>query len=415
MEGKKILLFLLVSVLLPDIASAAWTSFRGDDMNSGSSEISISGSEDLGIDLEIKGDGSIQGAVIGTENLLAFNTLNGSLYITNSEGELIFKRQVAGELFNSPMLDMDRNSVVISTSEGEVLSYNIDNGSREWNISLGEGASIHSSPNIKDGRIIVTSYDSNVYCIDSGTGKVIWTFTGCGGQIHTTPSFLDGFVYFGSCDGKLYALYLDNGSEAWSFQAEYIPSSPAVNKGRVFFGSFDERFYCLEAKSGDMIWNVSHGSSVFSSPAVSEDVVCFGTDDGYLHLHETVSGSELWSTMITDSSLETGPVLIKDHVIVTFKDGLLVVSMENGSIERGFELGDSSSCSPSVIGGKIFFGDSSGFVRSVEEIEGDHDNTYEIGVEDDPERDLIVMVIGIVIIISVGIFLYIGYLRIRTD
>lgn len=418
MEGK-LFSSILVVLLLGGTASGTWTSFRGDEENTGSRTNSIGSPEDLKIRWEFKGDGPVQGAVVGMEDLLAFSTMNGSVYILNTEGEISYKRQVKGKIFNSPMIDPENNTLLTGTSEGEVLSYSLHDGILQWNTTVGDGSSIQSCPKLKEDTIIITSYDSNVYCLDPETGKEKWNFTGCGGQVHTTPAFYQGdgedLVLFGSCDGKLYALHRSNGTEAWSFQAEYIPSSPAVYDGSVYFGSFDDNLYCLKASSGDKIWNRSLGSSVFSSPAVSEQYLCAASDDGIVHLLDRDSGEVEWSLRMTDSSLETSPVLGSDLAAVSFDSGLRVLSLEDGSVIRGFETGDSSETSPSFVGDMILFGDSAGYVRAIGEVKDNEKDPLDMGEEDDPERDIVVIIVGIIVLIGFAVVLYLGYLRIRRN
>lgn len=419
MMGKIGPVLFILLVLTVNSASGSWTSFRGDYENSGSFLDDIGKISDLELEWEFKGDGAIQGAIVGNDEYLAFNTLNGSLYVLNMDGKLVYKRQVEGRLFNSPLLDENGHNIFIATGSGKVISYSLNDGKRVWNTTIGRGSSIQSSPKLKEDTLIVTSYDSNVYCLDPDTGLEIWNFTGCGGQIHTTPAFFEDndrdLVIFGSCDGKLYALNRETGTEAWSFQAEYIPSSPSLRNGRVYFGSFDERLYCLNASDGMEIWNTTLGSSIFSSPSISDDHVSAASDDGKLHLLDPTNGDLLWSIEITDSSLETSPVLIKEHVLVTYSSGLAILSLKDGARVRGFELGDSSETSPSVIDGSILFGDSLGYVRALAISEDPGKETLDIGVEDDPDRDILVIFIGIIILLGIGSLLYVGYLRIRRD
>jgi outer membrane protein assembly factor BamB len=418
MEGK-VFSAIMTLVLLAGTASGTWNSFRGDDENTGSSMASFESTKDLKIEWEFKGDGPVRGAVVGIEDLLAFSTMNGSVYILNGDGEMSYKRQVKGKIFNSPMIDPENDTMLVATSDGEVLSYSLYEGIKKWNTTVGDGSSIHSCPKQKEDTVIITSYDSNIYCLDPATGEERWNFTGCGGQVHTTPAFFEDddrdLVLFGSCDGKLYALHRSNGTEAWSFQAEYIPSSPAVYEDRVYFGSFDDNLYCLTANSGEVVWNTSLGSSIFSSPAVSEQYVCAASDDGLVHLLNAETGEIIWSERLTDSSLETSPLICPDLIAVTYDSGLGILSLEDGSVLRGFEVGDSSETSPSIVDNMILFGDSAGYARAISEIEDNGEEPLDMGEEDDPERDIVVIIVGIIVLIGFAVVLYLGYLRIRRN
>ncbi len=409
-----IILLILISVPV----SGGWTSFRADDRNSGTSDLYIDDLSSLEVRWEYRGDSAIQMAIVGNEDRVIFNTMNGSIYILDTDtGAFVYKRQVSGPLYNSPLIDGDR--FIVATGSGEVISYLLENGVKLWNVTLGDGGQIRSSPKIMDGSVLVSSYDSNVYSLNAENGEIEWTFTGCGGQIHTTVTFYQGndldLVIFGSCDGNLYAIDRTSGALVWNFTAEYIPSSPVVVDDLVYFGSFDGSITCLDVVNGLSKWSTPLSSSIYSSASVDGEVLCVGTDEGKFYLLDSLNGDIIWEMRISEGSIETSPVLMKEHVLVTSGDGLQILSRKNGSIVRGFEHGDSSDSSPSVIDGLIFSGDSNGYVRAVGIDEKETIEPLDIGIEDDPGRDLLTLIIGSFLIIGIGIILYIGYLKIRRS
>ncbi|MBL9135726.1 MAG: PQQ-binding-like beta-propeller repeat protein [Verrucomicrobiales bacterium] len=66
----------------------------------------------------------------------------------------------------------------------------------------------------------------------------------------------DGRVFFGSsADDKLYCLDTKTGREIWTYFAEGpIRLAPTIEGDRVFFGSDDGCITCLDAASGSVIW-----------------------------------------------------------------------------------------------------------------------------------------------------------------
>ena len=409
---------LLILISLP--VSGDWTSFRGDERNSGTSDLDIwdVGSRSLQVLWETRGDAAIQMAVVGNEDRVIFNTLNGSIYVLDTNtGAFVYKRQVSGPLYNSPVIFGD--VFIVATGSGEVISYLMENGVKLWNTTLGDGDQIRSSPKIKDGSVLISSYDSNVYSLNAENGELEWTFTGCGGQIHTTVTFYQGndldLVIFGSCDGNLYAIDRGSGALVWNFTAEYIPSSPVIVDDLVYFGSFDGSITCLDVLNGRSKWSTPLSSSIYSSASADGEVLCVGTDEGKFYLLDSVNGDIIWEVNISQGSIKTSPVLVKKHVLITSGNGLQILSRKNGSIVRGFEHGDSSDSSPSVIDGLIFFGDSNGYVRAIGIDEKETVDPLDIGIEDDPGRDLLTLIIGSFLIIGIGIILYIGYLKIRRS
>lgn len=412
--------FLIIVLTLVYIMMAAhisgWSSFRGDEKNSGTAE-TVFDPVKLNVDWEYRSDGEIQGVVVGEENRIAFTTRNGSVYVLDAqEGAFVYKRQPATERIHAnPVIVREENGLIISTDNGKVIRYDMNSGDEVWHTDLGNSTSVKVSPNYRDDTLVITTEGSDIYCLDIDDGSFRWNFTGCGGRAETSPSFYsDGdkdLVIFGACDGNLYALDRETGDLDWYYSAREIPSSSAIFDDKVVFGSFDQHLYCLDAGSGELVWRSDLGAPVFSSPSVDEKGIAVGTDEkGPVLL--SWSGEVLLEIDL-GTSMGSSPVLLDDMVIVNNENGMFVLSREDGAILRGFELGDADDTSPSVIGDTIYFGDKNGYVRAVREKDENGKEPLDMGEEDDPGRDLFVLVVGSVVFIVFCILLYIGYRKIR--
>jgi outer membrane protein assembly factor BamB len=159
----------------------------------------------------------------------------------------------------------------------------------------------YSGPTIFQDKVLIgmgVSGERNygvLYCLDIGTGSVIWSFkTGAGASgygVTTSAAVAYDQIFFGSCDGKLYSLDL-NGNHLWNFTTndkdDGIYSSPAVADGKVFFGSSDNIFYCLNAYNGSLIWKYELDEpkgmyGVVSAPAVAYNRVFVAGNNGNLY------------------------------------------------------------------------------------------------------------------------------------
>ncbi len=124
---------------------------------------------------------------------------------------------------------------------------------QKWIASIGEGL---TAPVIAGQRVYLASQDSNrVYCLDAGTGKVVWQFT-TDGPIDSPPTFYKGILVFGSRAGSVYALKADDGRLVWRFRA--APGSVRIVAfGRLesvwpVIGStlvMDDKVYCVAGRS----------------------------------------------------------------------------------------------------------------------------------------------------------------------
>jgi len=69
------------------------------------------------------------------------------------------------------------------------------------------------------GRVYVAQPETHtVFCLDSDTGKVLWSYQ-TGGRVDSPPSICNGIAVFGCRDGWVYALRAFDGELIWRFRA----------------------------------------------------------------------------------------------------------------------------------------------------------------------------------------------------
>jgi outer membrane protein assembly factor BamB/ubiquinone/menaquinone biosynthesis C-methylase UbiE len=138
---------------------------------------------------------------------------------------------------------------------------------------------------IADGRLYFgSSVDHQVHCRRADTGETIWTFF-TGGPVRLAPTIAGGRVYFGSDDGFVYCLEAGTGKLVWKLRAgpddewmlargEMISRWPIrtgvlVDDGTAYFGAglfpHEEVYlYAVDASDGRIEWrrdNISHGDA----------------------------------------------------------------------------------------------------------------------------------------------------------
>jgi len=366
--NTKSLIPVLVALVMVSGSVHGWSSFRGDVRNTGYVNETLNENEGLSptTGWVVKLDSAVScspvmgdfGVVVGTEN--------GTLYcLDRSNGGELWTSRMSGPIRSTPAYSDDTGYVIVCDDTGRATAFRAIDGSEVWTWQSATGGQVISSPLVARSRVVFGSYDSSVYCLSERNGSLMWRFTGCSGWVHTSPALSGEDVLFGSCDGTLNSVSILNGTRSWHFQDSYIPSSPAVDRGRVFFGSYDENLYCLNTTDGSVVWNTTLGDGIASSPSVGSSVVVVGCDDGNLYCLERGSGSFIWSARISAGALDSSPVLFKDHVAVTGSDGILILSL-NGSVAHRFQLGDPGGTSPAYYDGSMVFGDTLGYLHSID-------------------------------------------------
>ena len=113
--------------------------------------------------------------------------------------------------------------------------------------------------------------DNTMYCFNTTTGKIIWTFTPetKEGYFTTTCAVAYGMVYELNKDGHLYAFDIKTGDVVWKYQGPSTllwPGSPTVADGKVYATTGQaaqyhgqesiSEFVCLDAFNGGLIWRL---------------------------------------------------------------------------------------------------------------------------------------------------------------
>lgn len=163
-----------------------------------------------------------------------------------SDGEQVVSVDIGAYTGASPVLAS--NMVVFGTFENRVVGVDLGSKSVRWSYEHPEKKlPFYSSAALTAGKAVVGGRDKMVHCLESETGKLLWTFA-TKGRVDSSPAVAAGRVYVGSKDGRFYVLDLDSGKKLWEFLAgSPISASPSLATGHVILGSEDGILYCFGA------------------------------------------------------------------------------------------------------------------------------------------------------------------------
>ena len=85
---------------------------------------------------------------------------------------------------------------------------------------------------VGDKLYYASSADDAVHCVDTKSGKELWTFT-TGGPIRVAPVYHQGDLYFGSDDGYVYCISANKAQVKWTFSPTAGKSRKVLNNGRL--------------------------------------------------------------------------------------------------------------------------------------------------------------------------------------
>jgi len=259
-------------------------------------------------------------SAIANDGTLYFSTIFGShIQAVNPNGTAKWKCWTS-QIETSITLDDDG---VLYYGAGKRLEARYPNGTLKWKFSTGDV--VQSTPAIDDnGMIYFGSHDDYVYA-SYPNGTLKWKFK-TNGWIHGSPTIgNDGTVYIGSDDDYLYALYSENGTMKWKVMVGAMRSSPSLDKeDNLYFGVSDSKIYSV-SPNGTIRWSfdLRERDSVWgSTAAISDDgTVYIGSNIDYNMLGggEIIAlnpdGTEKWRKTLSNSLLESSPVISEDGVV----------------------------------------------------------------------------------------------------
>ena len=181
----------------------------------------------------------------------------------------IWKFKTAGAVYSSPAIVGGR--IYIGSTDGKVYCLNSNTGELVWSYTTINSLPVYSSPAVADGRVYVGCMDNRTYCLDAQTGTLIWIFVTGYSMDYSSPAVSGGRTYIASNDMKIYCLNAINGSQVWNYTSDFlVESSPAIWDGRVYVGSMNYKTICLNASTGTLIWTFATGCG-WTSPVASDD------------------------------------------------------------------------------------------------------------------------------------------------
>jgi outer membrane protein assembly factor BamB len=246
-----------------------------------------------------------------------------------STGHLVFRYQVRGS--TSPT--MSNGKIYMGSNSGGIVALNATNGNTVWSKP---GDKLAFSPAVAGGVVYYASgnffYErADSYALNETTGNQIWHLTGIGGPYaHAVAS--GDFVYVNGYGGYIYCLDSPTGKTVWSYRVNTGPydpyNSPVVANGYLYAAS-----YAFSATSGIPMWNRTQLSG--SSPAVAGGVVYVNYYNfsmrGMTPYMETIyafnasTGVQIWSYPFPgqyQNYVVSSPIVAGGMIYIAAKDAL---------------------------------------------------------------------------------------------
>jgi outer membrane protein assembly factor BamB len=282
---------------------------------------------------------------------------------------------VETELKLSGGVGLGAETVILGSSNAEVIALNSDTGDKLWTVKV--SSEVLAIPTIAKHVVIVRTTDGTVTALNEQTGAKLWSYEHAVPALSIrgtgAPLIVDDKVIAGYDNGKLVALDLRNGKFSWE-------TTISIPKGRseverlvdldvdpieindvIYIASYRGGIAAISASDGDGMWrneNISSYSGLsndfrylylsdsksnvwqidqrtggglwqqkdlhhrrLTAPATYQNYVVVGDFEGYVHWLSSSDGRQLGCIQVTDSPIENKPVVVDDVVYIYAKDG----------------------------------------------------------------------------------------------
>ncbi|HQJ56368.1 MAG TPA: PQQ-binding-like beta-propeller repeat protein [Caldisericia bacterium] len=210
-----------------------------------------------------------------------------------------------------------------------------------------------SSPIFSNGKIFVGSGDKNLYCFDSETGDVLWTYE-TDGAIIGAPTYDDGKIYFGCVDGYFFCLDENNLQKYFWRYITYskIYVAPLIVGNFVYFGADNGLVYAFDKITGKEVWNTPFSTNNKINSAISGDEtsIFFISQDGYLYAVHPLTGALLWKKIV-GPNVKSTPIIKGNYVYVLNSSGqLLAINRTTKNQDWYYSLSQDTTTTPAISG-----------------------------------------------------------------
>ncbi len=174
--------------------------------------------------------------------------------------------------------------VYVGFSDGSFVGANITSGSivlEKKLATVGKFKDVDATPYVDEKRIIVPSYDGNLYCIDRINGQIIWSIKEGSAK---SVSMVSGNLYYSSNEGYLHLIDVSDGSIKWRVKLpKGIPTAPSIIQNYVVVGSSERGIMLFNKTNGKFLKEINTGTGVLADPIVEGNYIFFMSNYGVLY------------------------------------------------------------------------------------------------------------------------------------
>jgi outer membrane protein assembly factor BamB len=236
----------------------------------------------------------------------------GHIFALNAkDGSLVWKYDTDSDVFS---LTLDQGEIFALVSDGSICRIDSLTGKLIKKHKIPEGALLTSSIVVDKGKIYVLG-ETTLFCVDVGTGNILWTFKGeeymiskpivyygkvyldgryCldaekgfliweNKKVERGSQVLDRDLFVITVNGELLCIDAINGHTNWERTVEPSVAQPVIDNQKIFIGTTTNKVYCLDEFTSNIIAIYGVDDVITTAPLVYVGKVYVVAEDGYLY------------------------------------------------------------------------------------------------------------------------------------
>jgi outer membrane protein assembly factor BamB len=229
-------------------------------------------------------------SVVG--NQLHLQTNSSRIHVMDGEtGKLLWSAQMGSGVPGQFGSAMNSNSVFV-ISGSKLYRLDRDDGSLLWSVRLPHAP--NAAPSADDNRVTVSTIDGQINVYSVNNKERLWYYK-TNGPISIPAAMVDDKIACASQDGKMYVFQSTNRNPTVRYQTSAPVSAPMAVWGRaVLLPSQDFNLYAVDVRNGDTLWRYSSGSEIHRPVSVIDNDVYVAPEDGGLHALNAETGVRSW-------------------------------------------------------------------------------------------------------------------------
>ena len=314
--------------------------------------------------MKMKADGKIRAsAALLPDGGVVFGTLEGSLYILNSDGSLRNQVRMDSWIYCTPVVDSegkiyagcDNGDVVALTPEGEKL----------WKLNL--RAETSSTPALFEGKLFMGAEDNALHAFNT-EGKELWRFDTKKRILFSSPAVdKEKNIYVAAEDGVVYQIKQD-GKPGWEFSTgdEISVCSPTLDaEGNIYIFSADGNIYSI-GNNGALRWKSKLHEEVMGNLALSADGYIYAAALDGVVMKFDLKGKLKWK-MKAAKGIKSSPVIdSKGNIVIAGEEGFFCLNSDGKQLWEIKKIDGKFSADPVIsYNGTILLGGEDGFFYAV--------------------------------------------------